>query len=245
MKTNMTALLGAAAALAFGAAVPAAHAQNGYDNGANYDGYCYAKKKADAKTGTIVGAIAGGLIGSQVSKHERGLGTVGGAVIGGAIGNQVGKSSAKCYNGAYYSYQSGYYTPPPAPDGYEVVYYNQRPDRGYYSQVYTTPPQAYNSNGYTTNGYASNDRYSRDNSDDYSNVQPGSVNGYGANTRQGWRDERGQWHLGSPSAYGWRDSRGTWHQGRVKAYGWRDSQGYWHESNNDSSYSNSYDSNGY
>ena len=53
---------------------PAAHAQS-------YDGYCYAKKHADAKTGTIVGAVIGGLVGSQVSKHERGLGTVGQAQL--------------------------------------------------------------------------------------------------------------------------------------------------------------------
>ncbi len=212
MKTNIIALMGAAAALALVSAAPAAHAQG-------YDGYCYAKKKANAKTGTIVGAIIGGAIGSQVSKHERGLGTVGGAVVGGAIGNQVGKDSTKCMNGAYYSYQSsGYYTPPPAPDGYQVVYYNERPDRSYYSQVYTTRPYAYNSY----------------NNDYYGNVQPGSVNGddynyRGAGSREGWRDSDGNWHLGKPSAYGWRDSDGNWHEGRVQSYGWRDSQGYWHQ----------------
>jgi hypothetical protein len=211
MKTNILALAGAAAALALVSAAPAAHAQD-------YDGYCYAKKKANAQTGTIVGAVIGGLVGSQVSKHERGLGTVGGAVVGGAIGHQVGKSSAKCLNGAYYSYESsGYYTPPPAPDGYQVVYYNERPDSSYYTQVYTTRPYAYN------------------NSDYYSNVEPGSINnGYGydyrgAGAREGWRDTDGYWHLGKPSAYGWRDSDGNWHQGQVQAYGWRDSQGYWHE----------------
>ena len=210
MKTNITALLGAAAALALSAA-PTAHAQS-------YDGYCYAKKKADATTGTIVGAIIGGAIGSQVSKHERGLGTVGGAVVGGAVGNQIGKDSAKCLNGAYYSYQnSGYYAPPPPPEGYQVVYYNARPDSSYYTQVYTNRPYAYNN-------------------DQYSDVQPGAVtpdpNGgdyRGAGARQGWRDNDGNWHLGTPSGYGWRDSDGNWHQGQVQAYGWRDSQGNSHE----------------
>jgi len=211
MKTNITALLGAAAALALVSAAPAAHAQS-------YDGYCYAKKKADATTGTIVGAIIGGAIGSQVSKHERGLGTVGGAVVGGAVGHQIGKDSAKCLNGAYYSYQSsGYYAPPPAPDGYEVAYYNSRPDGSYYSQVYTTRPYAYNN-------------------DPNSDVQPGAVttdtysyNYRGAGAREGWRDTDGNWHLGKPSAYGWRDSDGNWHQGQVQSYGWRDSQGNWHD----------------
>ena len=213
MKTNITALLGAAAALALVSAAPAAHAQS-------YDGYCYAKKKADATTGTIVGAIIGGAIGSQVSKHERGLGTVGGAVVGGAVGHEVGKDSAKCLNGAYYSYQnSGYYAPPPPPEGYQVVYYNDRPDSSYYTQVYTNRPYAYNN-------------------DQYSDVQPGAVtadpNGgdyRGAGARQGWRDSDGNWHLGTPSGYGWRDSDGNWHQGQVQAYGWRDSQGNWHQDN--------------
>jgi len=218
MKTNITALLGAAAALALVSAAPAAHAQD-------YDGYCYAKKKANSQTGTVVGAVIGGLIGSQVSKHERGLGTVGGAVVGGAVGHQVGKSSVKCMNGAYYSYESGYYTPPPAPDGYQVVYYNQRPDSSYYSQVYKTRPYAYN---YNNSNY--NNSY-------YNDVQPGSVNGdsynyRGAGSREGWRDTDGNWHLGKPSAYGWRDNDGNWHQGQVQSYGWRDSQGYWHEDDN-------------
>lgn len=222
MKTNITALLGAAAALALVSAAPAAHAQG-------YDGYCYAKKQADAKTGTIVGAVIGGLVGSQVSKHERGLGTVGGAVVGGAIGHQVGKSSAKCMNGAYYSYESsGYYTPPAAPDGYQVVYYNDRPDSTYYTQVYKTRPYAYNND-----------------SSYYNDVQPGSVNGdsynyRGAGAREGWRDTDGNWHLGKPSVYGWRDSDGNWHQGQVQSYGWRDSQGYWHDDNNGNESDNGY-----
>ncbi len=224
MKTNITVLLGAAAALALVTAAPAAHAQN-------YDGYCYAKKKADAKTGTIVGAIIGGAIGSQVSKNERGLGTVGGAVVGGAVGNQVGKSSAKCMNGAYYSYQSGYYAPPPAPDGYQVVYYNARPDSSYYTQVYTNRPYAYNND---SSGY-------------YSDVQPGAVNSdnysynyRGAGSRDGWRDTNGNWHLGKPSAYGWRDSDGNWHEGRVQSYGWRDSQGAWHQDSDSTETNNGY-----
>ncbi len=214
MKMNYIALMGAAATLALVTAAPAAHAQN------NYDGYCYAKKKADAKTGTVVGAVIGGLVGSQVSKHERGLGAVGGAVVGGAIGNQVGKSSAKCYNGAYYSYErSGYYAPPTAPDGYEVQYYSTRPDGSYYTQVYTTRP-----------GYAYNDSA-------YSDLQPGSVTTTvtttrGVGAREGWRDSDGNWHLGAPSATGWRDDDGNWHKGHSEATGWRDSQGNWHVDDN-------------
>ncbi|MEI9906087.1 MAG: glycine zipper 2TM domain-containing protein [Asticcacaulis sp.] len=60
----MTKMMFAGAAMALALAAGAAHAQN-------YDGYCYAKK-ADAKTtGTIVGAVIGGALGSQISKNER------------------------------------------------------------------------------------------------------------------------------------------------------------------------------
>lgn len=135
----------------------------------DYDGYCYQRKKDAGHKGAIIGAIIGGAIGSQVSKNERGLGTVGGAVIGGSIGHNAGKNSVKCYNGQYYSYENGYYDPPPAPDGYGVVYYNSRPSRDYYDSVETR--QAYR-DGYDR-GYRS-----------------------GRSNRDGWYDDDGYWHEG-------------------------------------------------
>ena len=42
--------------------------------------------------GTVVGAVAGGIIGNQFGHGAgRALATVGGAVVGGIIGNQIGK----------------------------------------------------------------------------------------------------------------------------------------------------------
>ena len=41
---------------------------------------CEVTKSNSAKTGAILGVIAGGLLGSQVSKNERGLGAVGGSL---------------------------------------------------------------------------------------------------------------------------------------------------------------------
>jgi hypothetical protein len=139
-----------------------------------YDGYCYAKKKDAQTNGTVIGAVLGGLVGSQISKNERGLGTVGGAVVGGVIGNNVGKKSVKCYNGEYYSYQGAYYDPAPAPSGYSVVYYKDRPSNDRYERVYydryrhTTPPP-----------YAYGDAWRNDNDNPY-----------------GWRDKDGHWHDG-------------------------------------------------
>jgi len=202
---------GAAIILALAAGAPmAAQAQS--QGSAQYDGYCYVKKGSNT-TGTVVGAVAGGALGSQVSKNERGLGTIAGAVLGGVIGNKVGKSNDTCLNGEYYSYQNGSYTPAYAPDGYNVVYYKSRPDSKMYSTVYydtqrhTSPNYGYNnSNGYNNGGYAYNQGL------------------------QGWRDDNGTWHEGRPVAFGWKDSKGKWHEGQLQAYGYKDSSGRWRES---------------
>ncbi len=147
----------------------------------NSDGYCYMKQQDAKRNGAIIGAVAGGVLGSQVSKNERGLGTVLGAVIGGAIGSNAGKSSVKCYNGEYYSYQGHYYDPPAGPSGYVPVFYEQRPSETMYSHVY----------------------YDRDR---HSGPPP---YGYG-DTWHGWRDGRGTWHDGQvPSGYS-QDSNGNW-----------------------------------
>ncbi|MGN6210076.1 glycine zipper 2TM domain-containing protein [Asticcacaulis sp.] len=54
----------------------------------------YEQKRAGNK-GAVIGAIAGGLLGSQISKNERGLGAVGGAVVGGYTGSKIAKNNAK------------------------------------------------------------------------------------------------------------------------------------------------------
>ena len=139
------------------------------------DGYCYAKQKDAKSEGALTGAIIGGLLGSQVSKNERGLGAVTGAVIGGAVGSNAGKSSVKCYNGEYYAYQGSYYQPPRPPAGYTTVYYQSRPDQSHYSHVY----------------------YDR-----YHHATPAPY-GYqdawrsGDNNPNGWYDDRGVWHDGN------------------------------------------------
>jgi hypothetical protein len=219
-------LIAAAAALSMVvpmAAPLAAHAQ--YSTQA-YDGYCYARKSDAQKNGAILGAVIGGLAGSQVSKNERGLGAVGGAVAGGVIGSQIGKSSVKCYNGAYYSYGGHYYTPPAAPDGYEVHYFKERPAQGdYYDRVYDSPPSGYasddrysNGGGYNDNRYNNDDRYNR--------------------RQDGFMDDRGNFYPGQPRAYGWQDDRGVWHTGTI-TYGYRDGRGDWHTTNTQGSgYSN-------
>jgi hypothetical protein len=205
--------------LALGAPVVAAAQDSN-----QYDGYCYAKETDAKRNGLIIGAIAGGVVGSQVSKNEKGLGTVIGAVAGGALGRQIGKSSVKCLNGEYYSYENGAYSPGPAPEGYVPVYYKTRPESTMYQNVY------YDAQGPNARDrYASNSGYNGGYAND-SGYRPG-------NAQQGYRDDRGSWYTGRPVAFGWKDERGQWHEGQVQAYGWRDSSGRWHQSpSNNSGY---------
>ncbi len=98
---------------------------------------CKAEKSNDAKTGMILGALIGGVIGNKAAKNERGLGTVAGAVVGGAIGNKLGKDHGKSTGNKIeeqaretYGYNSGY--------GYRTVY-NSRTHR--YEQVRYTQYQ--------------------------------------------------------------------------------------------------------
>lgn len=172
-------------ALVAGMAVPAlAQAQDVR----RYDGYCYVKQQDAKRNGLVIGAVAGGLLGSQVSKNERGLGAVIGAVAGGALGQNIGKNSVKCYNGEYYSYQGNYYDPPAGPSGYVPVFYEQRPPERMYSHVY----------------------YDRDH---HSGPPPYAYNDY-RDRHDGWRDRKGRWHDGPPPR-GWRQDRdGNWYRHR-------------------------------
>jgi len=109
-----------------------------------YDGYCYERKDQAQASGTIIGAVAGGLLGNSVSNRwNRGSSTVAGALLGAVVGNSIGRSSVECYGGRYYAYTDGYYAPPPPPDGYTVVYYERRPPVEYYSDVVVVGGPAY------------------------------------------------------------------------------------------------------
>lgn len=230
-KTKWAAGAAMAAVIAAGAAAPALAQSN------NYDGYCYARQDQAKNTGTAVGAVAGGLIGSQVSKNERGLGAIAGAVAGGALGRHIGKSSVKCLNGEYYSYQNGYYSPGAAPDGYDVVYFNDRPSNSMYSNVY------YDRDRRSTSPY---DRYAYNSS--YNNNSSSYGNSGYTDSRyssttyrtEGFRDDRGTWREGRPVAYGWKDENGRWHEGSVQAYGYKDNNGRWRETSSATAYNNGY-----
>ena len=245
----------ATAAMAIALGLPAlAHAQNyqpynsGYQdsNSNDYDGYCYARKHNAQTNGTVIGAVAGGAIGGTFSDtRHKGVGTVAGAVLGGVIGNQVGKSSVTCYNGDYYSYQSGYYAPPPPPVGYETVYFRDRPGSNYYQHYHTSPPVYAGDSGQpgftydSSQGHDQNDGYYSDAPpppppSTYDNGQPyhhygdnsgDGSNGYNDNDDSSYSDGYADPHY---AAAGFRDEQGVWHDGRPRAVGWQDQYGTWH-----------------
>ncbi|WP_427454634.1 glycine zipper 2TM domain-containing protein [Litorimonas sp. WD9-15] len=131
------AIIMAATAVSF--AAPASAHDNGYQHRHQSNG-------DDQLLGGAIGAIAGGVLGSQLAGNgARTEGSVLGAVIGGVAGAAIASdgSSNRGYhsNGGYYQTQhrGGYYNP-------QTGYYN---NGGYYQQ----PAQTYYNQGYAPQGY--------------------------------------------------------------------------------------------
>jgi len=100
-------------------------------------------------TGTLVGAGAGALIGSQIGGDTRArvVGAVGGALIGGLIGNRIGaamddEDKKRAYAAQMQALESG-------PSGAPVAWRN--PDSGRYGNI--VPGPAYQQQGMTCRPY--------------------------------------------------------------------------------------------
>jgi len=107
----------------------------GYDRD-YYRGYrnspCERSRDNRTVGGALIGALAGGALGSNLDNDgNRSEGTVLGAIVGGAIGANVGRSTARCdASGYYYGYQQTY--PYREADSYRGGR-SGRYDYGYYS----------------------------------------------------------------------------------------------------------------
>ena len=72
------------------------HHHNHYRQHRYYDG-CRAHQRDNANTGTVLGAIGGGLIGNSVSGHGSKFGgTLIGAGVGAVAGHQIAKHNSPC-----------------------------------------------------------------------------------------------------------------------------------------------------
>lgn len=144
MKTSLTfktaVTVFATTTIAF--ATPAAAHDNGYVH------QHQSSSGGDQLLGAGIGAIAGGVLGSQLAANgARTEGSVLGAVIGGVAGAAIagdGSSNRRVYNQGYYNPQTGYYN--------GGGYYRTAPGYSYQHQGYRTyghAPQPYY--GYSTN----------------------------------------------------------------------------------------------
>ena len=126
-------------------------------------------------TGTVLGAIAGGVIGSQLAERgSRGTGTALGAVGGAIIGNQIAGSGGDCPDG-YYAYDDRYDR-----DQRDANRYDNSYNRGYDNSYNRSYDNTY------ANSY-SRDAYDRS-SDGYDSRSYDGQDGAG----QSWRDEYGR-----------------------------------------------------
>ena len=102
MKRASLILAAAALALSFGTVAANADGCSGRSHG----------------TGTVLGAVGGGLIGSAIT-HGSAVGVVGGAVAGGLAGNSIARNR-DCNDGRYSSRH------------HRAYYYDRRHNRHYY-----------------------------------------------------------------------------------------------------------------
>jgi hypothetical protein len=101
MKTTLTIALLATLGIAAPAAAqwhePAQQAgwNNDWDDRrGDWNGLC---RRSSGGTGTVVGAIAGGVIGNQVARrNDRTVATVAGAVVGGLLGRSIDRGRTVC-----------------------------------------------------------------------------------------------------------------------------------------------------
>ncbi len=117
-NTFLIAALTASVALPTLASAPAASAQS-------YDPACVRDNRSDNAAGTVLGGVAGALLGSAVAgRHDRGAGAVIGGIGGAVAGNAIARSNDHpCPPGYYYPAP-----PPPPPPG--AAYGPPPPPRG-------------------------------------------------------------------------------------------------------------------
>lgn len=151
MKRTLTTALAATVALGAMSTPLAVSAQPYGDPG--YRNPCQMKKHKGSTGGAILGALAGAVIGSQVSGNgARTEGSAVGALAGGVVGSQIGRSSAKdsdaCLREGYYDNRQTYRTYGQAyyyRDGFydargEWHSYDRRYNRAYYQRQYGYGP---------------------------------------------------------------------------------------------------------
>lgn len=182
---------------------------------------CRQANRNSETAGTVIGAIAGGLIGNAVSSgRNRGAGTAIGAVGGAVIGNRIAAGSNQPCPDGYEAYEdggvvNGYADSQYQQPGYDryqqsgqVVYdehrYDSQPSYSYsqapsYSNDrYTAPQQGYSQPGYSysrpTSSYSQQTySYDQQQPDRYDRLSDSGLRTEGYDqSQQYWRDQYGR-----------------------------------------------------
>ena len=142
--------------------------------------YGYARDsgcRSDGTAGTVIGGIAGALLGSNLAAHHGGR--AGGAAIGGVAGALIGNSVARNSCGSR-GYGSRY-----GSTSYSNGYYSQ-PGYGYTQPTYRYAQPSYQSYGYAQPNYGAYGGYDNNS---YGRYSDNSYGGY-----RGGDDRRGRHH---------------------------------------------------
>jgi hypothetical protein len=211
-----------------------------------------AEQRSGRVAGTLAGAGIGALAGSAVAGHgDKGTGAVIGAIAGGIIGNQVTKPKTDCIDAYGYYDHNGVWHANAVPSRNAVGYYDangvwvEGPPNGYYDADgrWIAGTTSISSSGYydadgrwvpvaASGYYDANGRWVAGSAPGYYDYNgrwiPGAVYGY--------YDQSGRWVSGSApgryvngrwvadAAYGYWD-RGRWIPGRTSGY--YDANGRW------------------
>jgi uncharacterized protein YcfJ len=81
--------------MAVALATPVSAQPNGYWYHGHHYYRCRVNQRQHAVAGTIIGAVAGGLLGNAIG-HGRAGGTIIGAGAGAVVGHQIGRSTHPC-----------------------------------------------------------------------------------------------------------------------------------------------------
>ena len=185
---------------------------------------CEQRRSDQRTTATVVGGIAGALLGNAVSSHGgKTGGTIIGGVAGAAVGNQLGRSHADCSRAYGYYDSNGYWHANAIAASDAAGYYDRSGN-----WVEGAPTGYYDRNGTWVRTDVSAD--SSGYRDANGRWVPASAQGYYdsegqwvAGAASGYYSENGQWVAGP--AQGHYDANGRWIRG--EALGHRDADGRW------------------
>lgn len=145
------------------AALAQGHTYNGYNNHNSYNAHeaCKRDEQNDKVAAGLVGAVLGGVVGSQMAGNgARTEGSAIGAVLGGLAGAGIADKQTDCDPNYNHSYSGSTYGSQPTYHSNDT-YYGNSSSYGTSQPYYGSSNTTYSNHGYTTTTYPSSRSYSR------------------------------------------------------------------------------------